>query len=111
MTKKRGRSICNNCRAALPAHHHGLCPNCGKPGTSGNASIDSERSLEGLPHSEKRRDFYERHKAVAVLMMLIIFVFPIIGVFLMGVPGLLLGAATSILGYYLLPYAAIKLRI
>jgi hypothetical protein len=43
-------------------------------------------------------------------MMLIIFSFPIAGVFVKGVTGLLLGVVSSVLGYYLLPYAAHVVR-
>jgi hypothetical protein len=43
-------------------------------------------------------------------MMLIIFSFPIAGVFVKGVPGLLFGVVSSVLGYYLLPYAAHVVR-
>jgi hypothetical protein len=43
-------------------------------------------------------------------MILIIFTFPIVGVFVKGVPGLLFGVASSVLGYYLLPYAVHAVR-
>jgi hypothetical protein len=41
-------------------------------------------------------------------MIVMIFSLPILGVFTMGVPGLVLGVAGSISAYYLLPYAASK---
>jgi hypothetical protein len=43
-------------------------------------------------------------------MILIIFTFPIAGVFIRGVPGFLVGVASSVLGYYLLPYAVHAVR-
>jgi hypothetical protein len=60
--------------------------------------------------SDTRRDFYEAHKLIAVVMMLVIFTFPIAGVFVKGVPGLLFGVVSSVLGYYLLPYVAHVVR-
>lgn len=75
------------------------------PNVSPGLKPSFKRSLE----SEPRRNFYEQHKPIAVLMILIIFISPIVGVFLKGVPGLLLGVALSVAGYYLLPYAVSKL--
>jgi hypothetical protein len=43
-------------------------------------------------------------------MILIVFLFPIIGVFVLGLFGATLGVAISVLGYYLTPYAVLKLR-
>jgi len=66
-------------------------------------------SFKGSLTSEGRREFYERHKPIAVLMVLIVFIAPILGVFLEGVPGLLLGASAPIVGYYLTPYLVLRL--
>jgi hypothetical protein len=70
-----------------------------------------ELSFAGSLKSEPRRTFYEHHKPVAVLMILILFLFPIVGVFVMGVPGAVLGVAISVLGYYLAPYVVPKLPL
>ena len=70
-----------------------------RPGPSTKSPIGTDR----------RQDFYEKHKLIAVLMIVIIFSFPILGVFTMGVTGLLLGVAGSVSAYYVLPYAASKM--
>jgi hypothetical protein len=67
-------------------------------------------SFTGSLKSDQRQDFYERNKPIAGLMILIVFLFPIIGVFVMGLSGAVLGVAISVLGYYLTPYAVLKLR-
>jgi hypothetical protein len=59
--------------------------------------------------AERRREFYERHKPLATLMILIVFISPILGVFLKGVPGLLLGVIIPVAGYYLTPYVVLRL--
>lgn len=71
----------------------------------------SQLSFTGSLKSEPRRNFYEQHKFVAVLMIVILFLFPIVGVFVMGVPGAVLGVVSSVLGYYLAPYVVLKLRV
>lgn len=60
--------------------------------------------------SDTRRDFYAAHKLIAVVMILIIFIFPIAGVFIKGVSGLLFGVVSSVVGYYLLPYTVEAVR-
>jgi len=70
----------------------------------------SDLSFRGSLKSEPRRSFYERHKPIAVLMILILFLLPIVGVFVIGVPGAVLGVVVSVLGYYLTPYVILKLR-
>jgi hypothetical protein len=72
---------------------------------------DSELSFTDSFKSEQRRTFYEHHKPIAVLMILILFLFPIVGVFVMGAPGGLLGVVVSVLGYYLTPYVVLKLGV
>ncbi len=70
----------------------------------------SDLSFAGSLKSEPRRNFYEHHKPVAVLMILIVFLLPIVGVSVIGVPGAVLGVILSVLGYYLTPYVVLKLR-
>ena len=72
-------------------------------------SVHMERSFKDSLTAERRRDFYERHKALAVLMVLIVFICPILGVFLKGVPGLILGVVIPVVGYYLIPYVVLRL--
>ncbi len=70
----------------------------------------SEPSFTGSLKREPRRNFYEHHKPIAVLMILILFLLPIVGVFVIGVSGAVLGVVISVLGYYLPPYVILKLR-
>ena len=110
MAKKLGPlARCPICQASLAAGHYGVCSNCRTVETESNRSPSLDSSFKGLLTSERRRDFYERHKSIAVLMILIVFISPIFGVFLEGVPGLLLGAIVPIVGYYLLPYLVLRL--
>ena len=71
----------------------------------------SKQSFTGSLKSEPRRIFYEHHKPIAVLMILILFLFPLIGVFVSGAPGAVLGVVVSVLGYFLTPYVVLKLQI
>ncbi len=106
MGKKRDHlTVCRNCKTVLQIRHHGPCPSCGDQPTGGDHGVRPERAFKRSLSSDTRRDFYEAHKPIAVVMILIIFTFPIAGVFVKGVPGLLFGVVSSVLGYFLLPYA------
>src|SRR2546430_10887 len=48
--------------------------------------------------SGQRRAFYERNKPIAVVLIVIVFVAPILGVFLNGLVGLFWGMTSSVLG-------------
>ena len=43
-------------------------------------------------------------------MILIVFLLPIVGVFVTGLSGAVLGVIISVAGYFLTPYAVLKLR-
>ena len=106
MGKKRHRAtVCHHCKRVLQVRHHGPCPTCGAQVTVGDHGVHPQRVFNRSRSSDTRRDFYEAHKRLAIVMILIIFTFPIAGVFLGGIPGLLFGVASSVLGYYLLPSA------
>src|SRR5688572_21395851 len=111
MAKKRDRpTVCDNCETVFEVHHHGPCPNCGRQLTVRDHAVRPERAFKRSLAGDTRRDFYETHKPIAVAMILIVFTFPIAGVFVKGVSGLLFGVIGSVLGYYLLPYVADVVR-
>ena len=72
--------------------------------------LHSELSFANSLKSEQRQGFYERHKPIAVAMILIVFLLPIVGVFVLGLSGGVLGVLVSAAGYVLTPYAVLKLR-
>jgi hypothetical protein len=63
-----------------------------------------------LSKGEERKEFYERHKPIAVLMIVVVLLLPIVGAFLRGLLGAALGVAISIAAYYLTPYVVLRLR-
>lgn len=69
----------------------------------------SELSFADSLKSDERQRFYERHKPIAMAMILIVFLLPIAGVFVTGLSGAVLGVIVSAAGYVLTPYAVLKL--
>jgi hypothetical protein len=70
----------------------------------------SELSFTDSLRSDQRRDFYERHKPIAIAMILIVFLLPFIGLWIMGFVGVALAVMVSALAYWLTPYVWLKLR-
>ncbi|MET0515336.1 MAG: hypothetical protein ABW047_08440 [Nitrospiraceae bacterium] len=58
----------------------------------------------------QRRGFYERHRSIAVAMILVVFLLPFIGLFVTGLFGAVLGVIVSVMAYYLTPYVVLRLR-
>ena len=73
-------------------------------------AFHSDLSFADSLKSDQRHSFYARHKSVAVVMILIVFLLPIAGVFVLGLSGGVLGVLVSAAGYVLTPYAVLKLR-
>ena len=85
-------------------HHSGL-----RLFYTGAMDLPPALSLADSFKSDRRKAFYERHKGIAVAMILILFLFPLIGVFAKGLSGAVLGVLISVLAYYLAPYSLLKL--
>ena len=73
-------------------------------------TLHSELSFADSLKSNERTGFYERHKPIAVAMILIVFLLPIAGVFVLGLPGGVLGVIVSAAAYLLTPYVVLKLE-
>jgi hypothetical protein len=73
-------------------------------------AIPSELSFIDSLKSDARRDFYEGHKPIAIAMILIVFLLPFVGLWIMGLLGVALAVIVSALAYCLTPYVWLKLR-
>jgi hypothetical protein len=60
---------------------------------------------------ERRTAFYESHKPLAVLMILIVFLLPFAGLFVYGLIGAVASVIISAFGYYLAPYLMERLGL
>ncbi len=79
-----------------------------------------ETSLISMPHSSnisltdslkssQRQAFYEGHKDIALIMILVVFLFPLFGVYISGLLGAAVGMIISISAYFLTPYVKLKI--
>ncbi len=72
-------------------------------------NLPSDVSLSDSLKSAQRQGFYEGHKDIALVMILVVFLFPLFGVYISGLLGAALGMLLSLLAYFLTPYVTLKL--
>jgi len=73
-------------------------------------TLPSNVSLSDSLKSHQRKAFYEGHKNIALIMILVMFLFPLFGVYISGLLGAALGMFLSIGVYFLTPYVTCKLE-
>jgi hypothetical protein len=73
-------------------------------------ALPTEVSLTDSLKSEQRKAFYEGHKNIALIMILVMFFFPLFGTYISGVLGAAIGMFLSIVTYFLTPYVTLKLE-
>ncbi|MBU6432693.1 MAG: hypothetical protein KJS98_05190 [Nitrospirae bacterium] len=66
--------------------------------------LRSELFFTGSVTSEQRRCFYARHRFLAILMILVVPLFPFAGLYVTGLFGAVLGLLLSLAAFYLTPY-------
>ena len=71
--------------------------------------LPSHVSFSDSLKSDQRKAFYEGHKDIALIMILVVFLFPLFGVYISGLLGAALGMMISIASYFLTPYIRSKL--
>ncbi|MBK9308286.1 MAG: hypothetical protein IPM58_14675 [Nitrospira sp.] len=54
--------------------------------------------------AEGRRTFYERHRSLALFMILVVFAAPFAGLYVAGLFGAVVGVLASAAAYLLIPY-------
>lgn len=59
--------------------------------------------------SDHRRSFYEGHRSLALLMILIVFLSPFAGLYVANLPGAVLGLLLSFAAFYLTPYLWLRI--
>lgn len=71
--------------------------------------LQTDLSFTDSLKSDQRRNFYERHQSIAILMILIVFLAPFAGLYVTGLLGAVVGVVLSVACYYLTPYTWLKL--
>jgi hypothetical protein len=68
----------------------------------------SDLSFTDTFNSDYRRRFYEGHRSLALLMILIVFLSPFAGLYVAALFGAVSGVLISFVAYYVTPYIWLK---
>ena len=101
---------CKWCNSPLPLNYTGPCPVCGKEGSKG--TIDTKETI-GVKDSlkwESRREFNEKNPKINLLIIVITFGSPLLGLIFYGPVGVIIGLFFGLLSYWLGPHAVTKVR-
>jgi len=101
---------CKWCGSLLSTTHTGPCPKCGKEGKKGTIEIEETIGVKDFLKWESRREFNERNPKINLLIIVITFGSPLLGFFLYGLVGVVIGFFFGGLSYWLGPRAVTKVR-
>jgi hypothetical protein len=101
---------CKWCGSPLSTTHTGPCPKCGKEGKRGTINAKETIGVKDSLKWESRREFNERNPKINLLIIVITFGSPLLGFFLYGLVGVIIGFFFGVLSYWLSPLAITKVR-
>lgn len=105
------KTICKNCGALLKNNDVGPCPNCGEKGRMISAAVEGHMpACSGSLGWKHTKEYYEKNRGSQIIVLLFSTLSPLVGLFLAGVPGVILGFIFSFLTYYFGAKAIIKIR-
>src|SRR5579859_3132389 len=104
--QRNGQNItakCKWCGTPLAPSYVGPCPKCGREGKNISAEFNETISLSDSFNWELKRQYFKRHPKIGLVVFIITFGAPFLGLIFSGIPGVGLGlilATISILGPY-----------
>lgn len=108
MNEDNGKVTCIHCGEVLAGTHSGPCPSCGKLGkqyifkSSGSAVVGGTASISTM------HTIYEKNKLACILLVVITFGAPFLGLFVVGIPGLVIGLIFGVISWFIGPKAVTK---
>lgn len=101
-------AMCSGCGNRLPPNHTGTCPNCGKEGKA--VSVVLAENVRVTARCQSTREFYEKNPTALWVVVILTVVSPMIGYFVTGLAGVLVGLILGVLSYYVGAIAVTKVR-
>jgi hypothetical protein len=107
-SKESSSGLCATPRVARAQKIIGLHP-APRLGYTPPMPAPSDLSFIDSLTSEQRQIFYERHRFLAILMILVVLLLPFAGLYVTGLFGAVLGLLLSLAVFYLTPYVWLKI--
>jgi hypothetical protein len=97
-------------RPDTPTEERTPCPNCGSTARQFEAHGAATVGLRAALSLEHTREFYERHHGWTIFVFTLDIGSLLVGYWLVGLPGLLIGLAVIVVTYFMTPFAGVKVR-
>jgi hypothetical protein len=110
MTESTITAKCSHCGESLPPNHNGPCPKCGEEGKAINIIVGENINVSESVSFESVREFYEQNPMAKWAVILITILSSLVGLFLNGLVGVLVGLALGVFSYFIGPKAVTKVR-
>jgi len=105
------KTCCKNCGAIRKNGDVGLCPECGKTGRVIYASIEGKMGpISGALGWKHTKEYYEQNRSLQIIVWAITIISPLVGLFLAGIAGVILGFILGISSYFFGVKAITKIR-
>ena len=98
------KAFCKWCGEPLPPSHIGKCPKCGKVGKNISASFSETITIQDFLDWERIQKYYRENKKIKWLAFAITFGSPLIGFWVNGVLGVILGLAIGLISWIIPPW-------
>jgi hypothetical protein len=107
---EKSTAFCKDCNAELPVSHSGSCPECGGLNKIVKVSLIAKVVLSAAVNWEKRVEYWERNPRILTVVIVLSILSPFIGLYIIGIPGALIGLTISVLLLFLSLKAVTKVR-
>jgi hypothetical protein len=101
---------CSDCGCSLPGGERLPCPNCGSTKRAISESICLNAHASVSVGWERRREFYESNRTALVVVVAVSLLSPLLGFFIVGITGVLVGLLLACVSYLLGPHATTRVR-
>jgi uncharacterized OB-fold protein len=110
MTKPTVTTRCSVCGNPLPPNHAGPCPICGKKGKVHYVTLKATEKVVASISWKSTHEFYEKNPTAYWIVVFLTIVSPVIGYFVIGLAGIVVGVILGVLSYYIGQKAVTKVR-
>ncbi|MEA1876819.1 MAG: hypothetical protein U9N86_08130 [Bacteroidota bacterium] len=103
---------CKDCGYKFSNERNGRvpCPVCGGKNRKMSPIVNDGINLSDSAGWKSTREFYEKNRALLLVVIAITIISPFLGLLLVGIPGLILGLLLGGVSYFLGPWATTKVR-
>jgi hypothetical protein len=107
---EKSTAFCKDCNTELQVSHSGPCPKCGGLNKIVKVNLIAKVLFSATVNWEKRVEYLEKNPRILTVVIVLSILSPFIGLFVVGIPGVLIGLTISVILLFLGLKAVTKVR-